>query len=522
LFYQWQPGEDVANGAKRYRYNTAGFLVKVETYTDTWQPQAEMAYDGLGNRLAMTGYADGQSVTTQYTFDSGQTLLASAGELTTAYLYGLGAIGEQTDAWAYTLPDGTNTPRQMVDESGKITMTASYTPWGDTLEVHGTGNFTFGHFGGMMDTVTGLLYVGNGQYYDPATGRFLNRDTRSGQANPYVPWKADPAGAMIAPLALLALLYGGKKKRGKWDNLIIVLVLCAAVGMSLSACNPISPQPPSQSPTAPPVPSTDPTSPGADTQPSSTPRPAASPTVTLSISATITCTAMLPPNPTPTPAGTRITVEHINLSAYYTPLEKDFSGGGKVAIKANASQKKNGNYLLKEVFNVYTLEEQYAQTATKEFLYRPDTVCQQGEGKLENGKYISCTDLITWSDWNFPPPNVGFEWKYKDADEASISAKRMALETLAKCDLDFKTPFRHGDIVEIPELKKHMLQQNADEFLEVTDVGQGLCKREGHMDTLDVYIGEGNSAYKNNYTIIAGFDGSTAEKRGHWHHLSIS
>ena len=38
-------------------YSTAGFLVKVETYTTDWQPfdrlrtapQAEMTYDGLGN-----------------------------------------------------------------------------------------------------------------------------------------------------------------------------------------------------------------------------------------------------------------------------------------------------------------------------------------------------------------------------------------------------------------------------------------------------------------------------------------
>ena len=62
---QSTPGETLANGAKRYTYNTAGFLLKVETYTTDWQPQAEMAYDGLGNRLEMTGHADGQSVTTQ-------------------------------------------------------------------------------------------------------------------------------------------------------------------------------------------------------------------------------------------------------------------------------------------------------------------------------------------------------------------------------------------------------------------------------------------------------------------------
>ncbi len=42
------PGAAVSNGAKRYTYNVAGFLVKVENYITDWQPQAEMAYDGLG------------------------------------------------------------------------------------------------------------------------------------------------------------------------------------------------------------------------------------------------------------------------------------------------------------------------------------------------------------------------------------------------------------------------------------------------------------------------------------------
>jgi hypothetical protein len=57
-----------------------------------------------------------------------------------------------------------------------------------------------------MDTATGLLYVGNGQYYDPSTGRFLNRDVRPDQTNPYVPWKQDPSSALMAPLAILTCL----------------------------------------------------------------------------------------------------------------------------------------------------------------------------------------------------------------------------------------------------------------------------------------------------------------------------
>jgi RHS repeat-associated protein len=57
---------------------------------------------------------------------------------------------------------------------------------GDTLSVSGAGNFTYGYFGGVMDSATGVLYVGIGRYYDPTTGRFLNRNLNPGSANPYV------------------------------------------------------------------------------------------------------------------------------------------------------------------------------------------------------------------------------------------------------------------------------------------------------------------------------------------------
>jgi len=109
-----------------------------------------MVYDGLGNRLEMTGYADGQSVTTQYALDGSQVLTAKAAELTTTYLYGLGPIAELTDAWAYSLPDGSSTPRQMTDASGAVTLTTSFTYWENTLAPHRTGNIIFGYFGGVI------------------------------------------------------------------------------------------------------------------------------------------------------------------------------------------------------------------------------------------------------------------------------------------------------------------------------------------------------------------------------------
>jgi len=74
-------------------------------------------------------------------------------------LYGLGAIGEKTDAWSYSLPDGTNTPRQLANLTGGITLAARYTPWGDALDTYGIGNpstgsgqaFAFGYPGGVIN-----------------------------------------------------------------------------------------------------------------------------------------------------------------------------------------------------------------------------------------------------------------------------------------------------------------------------------------------------------------------------------
>ena len=153
----------------------------------------------------------------------------------------MGPVAELTDSWAYSLPDGTNTQRQLTDTAGEVTLISSYTPWGDTLTAYGTGSFTYGHFGGIMDEATGLLYIGNGQYYDPATGRFLNRNAKPDQSNPYVPWKSDPVSALFAPLGLLALIFSRRKKNSRWDALILIMVLSLIVGISLSACQVIVP-----------------------------------------------------------------------------------------------------------------------------------------------------------------------------------------------------------------------------------------------------------------------------------------
>lgn len=253
------PDGNPGDGAKQYTYNSAGYLIQTKTHDgNDYQVQAEMQYDGLGQRISMTGYALGTSVTTQYVLDplnQSKPLLADSSGNTTTYLYGVEPIAEITTEWAYSLNDGVGSARQLVDENGDITLTGAYTPWGDTLEYNGTGNFTFGYFGGLMDAATGLIYIGNGQYYDPSTGRLLTRDAQPNKTNPYVPW-GDPASALFVPIALIGLLYGKKHKKNRIDYFIITLLLVFGVGMSLSACGPTPPESPTNTPVLPTVPVT--------------------------------------------------------------------------------------------------------------------------------------------------------------------------------------------------------------------------------------------------------------------------
>jgi RHS repeat-associated protein len=259
----------ISDGVKTFTYDSANRLITVNDISS----MVNLSYNGLGQRLSM----DAAGVIATYVIDGDRLLAAESAGNTTFYLYGLGAIGEKTTSWSFSLPDGTNTPRQLADINGDITLSARYTPWGDTLETHGTGNFTFGYFGGVMDAATGLLYVGNGQYYDPSTGRFLTRNANPNSPNPYVPW--NPIGAILGPLGLIALVFGRRKKGSKAGTFLVLLLVVGSVGMTLAACGPI----PDQDTPIPPIPEPNET-PGAPgtvpTQPNQTPTaPAETPVV---------------------------------------------------------------------------------------------------------------------------------------------------------------------------------------------------------------------------------------------------
>jgi hypothetical protein len=143
-----------------------------------------------------------------------------------------------------------------------------------------------------------------------AASRFLTREARPNQSNPYVPWRVDPLGALISPLALLALIYGRKRKRSKWDTLVILLVLGGTLGMSLSAC---------KGPTEIPTKINITISPTPTPTPSSTPTPSATVTPTLTGNPgqgapTLAYTCTFTPAPTPTDDELHLTLEEFPIA----------------------------------------------------------------------------------------------------------------------------------------------------------------------------------------------------------------
>lgn len=289
-----------SSGARRYTYNAAGQLLQFEVHDGTsYVVRAEMGYDGLGGRLKLTAHDGGLSLTTEYTLDmrtGGRPLVAAALGQAVRYLYGVGVIGDQASAFRYYLKDGERTIRQTTDAAGKVVLSRSYTPWGEPLDQAGAGNVAFGYLGGLADDVTGLLYMGGGQYYDPATGRFLTLGGRDfdpsspGGLNPYVPWgRVNPLSALLGPLPL-SLFFPKKRKPTRVQRLLLIALLLIAVSMALVACGgeegdqetapptmPPSPTPAEQGPTptgtTPPTPSPSPTEMPPTPPPSDTPTP---------------------------------------------------------------------------------------------------------------------------------------------------------------------------------------------------------------------------------------------------------
>jgi RHS repeat-associated protein len=119
-----------------------------------------------------------------------RSLLVVRQDGTHTFVYGLGGrLISQTDATGqqtYVLSDGLGSTVALTDGSGTVTATYEYDVYGDVRASSGTTSTEYRFTGQQAEAATGLVYL-RARYYDPQTGRFLQRD-------PFGGFLGDPQG----------------------------------------------------------------------------------------------------------------------------------------------------------------------------------------------------------------------------------------------------------------------------------------------------------------------------------------
>jgi RHS repeat-associated protein len=101
---------------------------------------------------------------------------------TSHYIYGLSRIAQVNTVTEYFLGDALGSVRQLVNSSGEITYSRAYDPYGVVTSTLGDSQTSYGFTGESYGDSTQLTYL-RSRYYSGSTGRFISRDTWSGNAN---------------------------------------------------------------------------------------------------------------------------------------------------------------------------------------------------------------------------------------------------------------------------------------------------------------------------------------------------
>jgi RHS repeat-associated protein len=164
-------------GTSVYTWDAANRLVSAEVDGVV----SAYEYDGLDNRTAQTV----GGVTTEYVLDIGgglpEVIVATTSGTSTYYVQIQGQIlaQQESEAWAYVLPDHLGSVRQLTNAGEQVTLAQSFDPFGVLFETSGSSESDFGYTGEWWDSEAALLYL-RARYYNPGVGRFNSKDPLPG------------------------------------------------------------------------------------------------------------------------------------------------------------------------------------------------------------------------------------------------------------------------------------------------------------------------------------------------------
>ena len=163
-----------------YTYDAENRLIKVDAFAAgnaTPAATSTYRYDGLGRRIEKV--ANGQ--TKRYIYDGEDILLEydGANVLQARYTHGPGidepiAVTKGGSTFFYH-QDGLGSVTDLTDSTGVTAKSYAYDAYGNILESPGSVDQPYTYTGREFDSESELSYY-RARYYDPTTGRFLQKD----------------------------------------------------------------------------------------------------------------------------------------------------------------------------------------------------------------------------------------------------------------------------------------------------------------------------------------------------------
>ena len=172
-------GDNQLNDNVVNHYNALNQLT--ETLTKNYK--VSFTYDAEGLRTGKT--VNGEK--TVYVWDGDQVVmeLSKGGAVQKRYIHGNDLVyadkGENTEK-TYYVTDMHGNVVQLLDESGNVTKTYEYDSFGNEVKPEKKDENPYRYCGEYYDKETEEVYL-RARYYEPSVGRFITRDTYTGESN---------------------------------------------------------------------------------------------------------------------------------------------------------------------------------------------------------------------------------------------------------------------------------------------------------------------------------------------------
>jgi RHS repeat-associated protein len=172
------------DGTRTYKYDAENRLVEIDYVGST--AKSQFAYDGMGRRTVDVETASGGGTTTTRYLWCGSSICQTRNGSDTVLRRDLaeGELNVSTSQKLVYMTDQIGSARDVLDATtGNLVQSYDYTPYGAVARSNGSTPTDYQYAGLMYHSASGLLMSAT-RFFDPVTGRWINRDPIREDAGP--------------------------------------------------------------------------------------------------------------------------------------------------------------------------------------------------------------------------------------------------------------------------------------------------------------------------------------------------